>query len=82
MNSQVSTTPYVNVEAARWKSQSGMPTPGVGFMVPGVLSGFGFCAMIGFVIAGLMLLILVQRALAHAAREAAGNAVTFGPIAE
>ena len=60
----------------------GMPTTGVGLMIAFMLSGFGFCAMIGFVIAGVVLLVLVRRALVHAAREAAGNVATLSPIAE
>jgi hypothetical protein len=44
-------------------------------LVVGVTSGLlGWCAMFGFVIAGFVLLILVQRALSQAAREAAQNA--------
>ncbi|MFH1746463.1 MAG: hypothetical protein ABIG44_05395 [Planctomycetota bacterium] len=43
---------------------------GPAFLIIGGLSGLGGCATTGFLVAGIVLLILVQRALARAAREA------------
>jgi len=57
-----------------------VPPIGIGFFAATALSGVGGCATFGFVIAGSILLILVQRALSGAAREAAQNAAEAQPI--
>jgi len=61
-----------------------MPTPppiGPAFMFTSCLTGVGGCAAAGFAVAGIVLLILVQRTLSQAAREAAENATLGSPVA-
>ena len=57
-----------------------MPPMGIGFFAGVIMSGVSGCATFGFVIAGSILLILVQRALSRAAREAAQNAAEAQPV--
>jgi hypothetical protein len=57
-----------------------MPPMGIGFLAGAITSSVGGCATLGFVIAGFILLILVQRALSGAAREAAQNAAEAQPV--
>ncbi|HUU98821.1 MAG TPA: hypothetical protein VM487_24075 [Phycisphaerae bacterium] len=56
------------------------PPIGFGFAVAWYSSSVGWRAMVGFAIAGFILLILVQRALSSAAREAAQNAAEAQPV--
>jgi len=56
------------------------PAIGFGFAVAWYSSSVGWRAMVAFAIAGFVLLILVQRALSHAAREAARNAAEAQPV--
>ncbi len=57
-----------------------MPPMGIGFFAGVIMSGVSGCATFGFLIAGFILLILVQRALSGAAREAAQNAAETQPV--
>jgi hypothetical protein len=57
-----------------------IPPIGLGFLAGVITSGVGGCATFGFVLAGFILLILVQRALSRAAREAAENAGEAQPV--
>ncbi|MFQ5806454.1 MAG: hypothetical protein ACE5I3_08390 [Phycisphaerae bacterium] len=65
------TTPLTRMPAPAVMAVPIQPPIGLPFTVAWYLSSVGGRAMIGFVIAGLVLLIFVQRALAQAAREAA-----------
>jgi hypothetical protein len=51
-----------------------MPPFGPGFFIASTLTGLGGCGLFALAIAGFVFLILVQRALAQAARAAEQNA--------
>jgi uncharacterized membrane protein len=51
-----------------------MPTITPGFVISIIAYGLGGCASLGFAVAAFVLLIMAQRALSAAAREAASNA--------
>jgi hypothetical protein len=49
------------------------PFPGPAFLIGGALAGLGYCGGLGLAVAAFVLLVLVQRALSEAARQAANN---------
>jgi hypothetical protein len=57
-----------------------VPPMGIGFFAGAIMSGVSGCATFGFLIAGFILLILVQRAFSAAAREADENAGEAQPV--